>query len=181
MDVVVATEPAGMPAPEEVERLWRAASEPPPLSEPPSTAALYAQLYEYSRALPGLVTVSSRRDGELVGLAYGHPWSWATATDPWSQQLRERLGEVADEIDGAFAVVLLAVHPSAAGAGLGRRLLHALLDRGAAKRAWLQTTDLDTPARRLYAAEGWEPIGHGPDAPDGRPGLVLSWRAGAAG
>jgi RimJ/RimL family protein N-acetyltransferase len=162
MDVVVATEPAGMPAPEEVERLWRAASEPPPLSEPPSTAALYAQLYEYSRALPGLVTVSSRRDGELIGLAYGHPWSWASATDPWSQQLRERLGDAADRI---------------AGAGLGRRLLHTLLDHGGAERAWLQTTDVDTPAHRLYLAEGWEPAGHGPDAPDGRPGLVLTWRA----
>ena len=26
----------------------------------------------------------------------------------------------------------------------------------------------------LYQREGWEPIGHGPDTPDARPGLVLT-------
>jgi GNAT superfamily N-acetyltransferase len=137
MDVVVATEPHAIPVPAEVETLWLAASSPPPLEEPPSTAVLYAQLYEYSRKLAGLVTVSAREDGVLVGLAYGHPWSWDTMTDPWSQQLRQRLGEAASELEGAFAVVLLAVHPSVWRRGTGRRLLAALLDRSEARTAWL--------------------------------------------
>jgi hypothetical protein len=38
---------------------------------------------------------------------------------------------------------------------------------------WLQTTDADSPARRLYRRMGYRPIGHGPEAPDGAPGLVL--------
>jgi GNAT superfamily N-acetyltransferase len=171
--VVVATDPGGMPSPTEVERLWLAASAPPPLSEPPSTASLYAQLYALSQAMPGVVAVSSRREGELVGLAYGYPFTWASATDPWSLQLRDRLGEAAAAIEDSFALVLLAVDPAAQGQGLGRKLLRAVVDRSAADVAWLQTTDLDTPARRLYESDGWTPLGHGPDAPDGRPGLVL--------
>jgi GNAT superfamily N-acetyltransferase len=119
------------------------------------------------------VTVSARESGDLVGLACGHAWSWSAMTDPWSQQLRARLGTAASELDGAFAVVLLAVHPSAWRSGLGRRLLAALLGQSRAETAWLQTTDLDTPARRLYESEGWVALGHGPDAPGGRPGLVL--------
>ena len=39
--------------------------------------------------------------------------------------------------------------------------------------AWLITRDEPTPAMALYQREGWEPIGHGPDTPSGRPGLVL--------
>ncbi|WP_442864662.1 hypothetical protein [Arthrobacter sp. HY1533] len=38
---------------------------------------------------------------------------------------------------------------------------------------WLQTTDVDTPAQRLYKRYGYRDLGYGPDAPDGRPGLVL--------
>lgn len=38
---------------------------------------------------------------------------------------------------------------------------------------WLQTTDIDSPARRLYEATAFTPIGHGPAAPNGEPGLVL--------
>jgi hypothetical protein len=35
------------------------------------------------------------------------------------------------------------------------------------------TRDEPTPAMALYRREGWEPIGHGPDTPNARPGLVL--------
>ena len=36
------------------------------------------------------------------------------------------------------------------------------------------TRDEPTPAMALYQQEGWEPIGHGPDSCDARPGLVLT-------
>ena len=49
---------------------------------------------------------------DLVGFAYGYPWSWETETDDWSQQLRYRLGiNPAALIQESFAVLLLAVHP----------------------------------------------------------------------
>ena len=39
---------------------------------------------------------------------------------------------------------------------------------------WLSgARDEPPPAMALYRREGWVPIGHGPDAPNARPGLVL--------
>jgi GNAT superfamily N-acetyltransferase len=174
--IELAHESADMPPPDEVERLYADASAAPPLAEPPSVAGMFARLYAEARGFPGAIAVSARSDGALVGFGYGHPWTWAEATDPWSLQLRERLGTAAGELDDAFAVELLAVAPAASGAGLGRRLLSALLDATGRSVAWLQTTDKETPALRLYRGTGWQPIGHGPDAPDGRPGLVLVHR-----
>lgn len=159
---------------EEVERLWAAATAPPPLAEPPEVAAANARLYGRLLRRSDLITVEHRDQGELIGFAYGHTWHWPEQTDPWASQLHARLGATnAAWLEGSFAVYLLAVHPRAQRRGLGRRLLRRLLAEADARRAFLQTTDTDTPALRMYRGEGWTILGPGPDAPDGRPGLVL--------
>jgi hypothetical protein len=61
MDIVVATDAEKMPVPAEVETLWRAASSPPPLNEPPSTASLVRP------ALRVLAETSRARDRERPG------------------------------------------------------------------------------------------------------------------
>lgn len=161
------------PTPPEVADLYAAASHGPPLSEPRAQADAYAQLYSYVMTRDDAAWVASRHDGALVGLAYGHRWRWDHQSDAWSSQLRERLGPAAERLEDSFAVYLLCVHPAVQRQGEGRRLLSDLLHTAGASRAWLQTRDESTPARLLYEAAGWSPVGHGPDAPDGRPGLVL--------
>lgn len=165
--------PDEAPTPQEVADLYAAASQGPPLSEPRAQADAYAALFGYVLTRDDAAWVASRVDGTLVGLAYGHEWKWETQTDQWSSQLRERLGPAALRLEDSFAVYLLAVHPSVQRQGLGGRLLERLLGTAGVTRAWLQTRDEQTPARVLYLDAGWTEVGHGPDAPDGRPGLVL--------
>jgi ribosomal protein S18 acetylase RimI-like enzyme len=144
-----------------------------PLYETRDTALHYAKLYGWLLSRPDLVIVFVNHDGELAGFAYGHLWRWAEQADDWSVELRERLAEAAASLEGRFAVYLLAVHPDYRRHGMGRRLLRRLLHAAGTERAWLIRRDEPTPAMALYEAEGWKPIGHGPDTPNGRPGLVL--------
>lgn len=163
-----------LPPSDVIDRLYAAAASPPPLSESPEVARVFAQLYRYARNREDVVAVGALADGELVGFAYGHPWDWESESDPWSDQLRNLLGEdSARLIQGSFAIMLLAVHPSAGRRGLGTALLDVLMNAAKAKTCWLQTTDLDSPAQRLYRRQGYRRLGYGPTAPDGRPGLVL--------
>lgn len=168
--------PVGVADTAEVEHLYSVASHGPPLSETEETASMFARLYGWLRSRPDLITVEARsREGTLVGFSYGHRWFWAEQTDPWSNELRERLGEdAAGKLDGTFVVYLLAVDPQRQRTGLGRRLLRSLLEASGAPGAWLQTRDEETPAKSLCVSEGWRPIGHGPNAPNGRPGLVMA-------
>lgn len=179
-DVVlsVATDASSTPEADEVERLYAAAAAQPPLNEPAEVAKMFADLYRQARnaTLETLVVVTARHGNHLIGLAYGHGWKWGHATDAWSQQLRDRLGDRADALEDSFAVQLLVVAPHAGGNRLGRRLLQTLIDHSGHAVAWLQTTDLDTPARRLYTHTGWTPLGHGPASPNGKPGLVMIHR-----
>lgn len=163
--------PETVPGPGEIESVYAAAAALPPLNEPPSEAALFAGLYAANAHRPDAIVLVAREGAELLGFVYGYPWAWSEG-DPWGQQLRERLGEAHRELDGAFAVPLLAVYPNAWGRGLGAALISRIVEE-APGRVWLQTTDADTPARRLYLRQGWRQIGYGPDAPDGRPGAVF--------
>ncbi len=162
----------GAPAAAEVEQLYREASRGAPLGEPPEVAAVFAALYGALLPRPDLLTTSLRADGRLVGFAYGHPWHWPEQSDPWGRQLRTRLDVAADLLEGSFAVCLLVVDPSRRRQRLGGALLDTLLAE-TRERAWLMTRDDPTPALALYEQRGWRRIGHGPDAPNGRPGLVL--------
>jgi ribosomal protein S18 acetylase RimI-like enzyme len=165
---ITVTRGAG-PDPLAVRDLYRRASAP--LGERPTVADVYAQVYRSSVA--HAVVVAATVEDELVGLAYGTPWRWAEERYPWAVELHERLGDAAGRIEGAFAVTLLAVLPEHGGQGLGSRLLTILLDEGGAPTAWLATTDAETTAMRLYRRLGWHRLGHGPDAPDGRPAAIL--------
>ena len=172
-DVAVRRGRDRVPSAAEVESLYFAAFHGEPLYETREVAAHYAQLYASLVSRPDLVTVLVHQDGELAGLAYGHPWRWAEQVDDWAGQLRERLGGAADSLEGRLAVYLLAVHPDYRRQRLGRLLLRELLEAGGTQGAWLITRDEPTPAMALYGAEGWRPVGHGPDTPNNQPGVVL--------
>jgi GNAT superfamily N-acetyltransferase len=161
---------AVFPAPEQVEELYALAGRG---EEPAEVAAMFAALYDLSLDRPDVVVATATEVGELVGLGYGHPWRWDEQADDWSDELRRGLGEPAAGLEGSFAVQLVAVHPAFARQGLGFELLKRLMIASGAAVHWLQTTDADSPARRLYRRMGYRPIGHGPEAPDGAPGLVL--------
>ena len=176
IEVTVCRDPSGMPDVAEVESLYFAAFGEKPLRESRKTAAQFSQLYGLLSSRADLVSVFVRvpQSGELAGFAYGHPWLWTEQTDEWAGQLWHRLGDAATHLEGRFAVYLLAVRPSYRRQGLGRVLLRTLLEAAGAERAWLITRDEPTPAMGMYMAEGWQPVGHGPDTPNGRPGLVLT-------
>ncbi len=136
-------------------------------------AELFGTLYDLALDRPDIVAVTAKEVGELVGFGYGHRWRWAEQTDEWSTELARQLGEAAPRLDDAFAVQLLAVHPKFTRHGLGFELLKQLMVASAADVLWLQTADLDSPARRLFRRMGFRPVGHGSPGPDGAPGLVL--------
>lgn len=98
---------------------------------------------------------------ELVGFAYGYtgePGQW------WTDNARTVLApEVADAwLGGHFELVSLGVVHGARRAGIGRGLIHALLDGLDHERFLLMTTADETdPARHLYRSEGWQVIGPG--------------------
>lgn len=166
-------DPTSMLAADVVQAIYGTAAAGPPLFEDAGVAARFAGLYAQARYWPGAVQVVARLAGEPVGFGYGHTWAWAAPADPWSLLLAERLGTAAAVLESSFALQLLAVLPRAQGLGLGRLLLDRLLAATSHRTVWLQTTDLESPALALYRSVGFVPLGHGPDAPDGRPGLVL--------
>jgi ribosomal protein S18 acetylase RimI-like enzyme len=143
------------------------------LNESEGVADSFARLYTAASLAERLHSVSAADDGRLLSFAYGHRWRWAEQNDEWSTQLRERLGSTANALDGTWVLSLLARHPDVAGTGLGGQVLDAWLAALDGEDVWLQTTDMATPALRLYERFGFTPIGHGPNAPNGRPGLIL--------
>jgi len=173
MDLEVTTDPEQMPPPAAVARVYAAAAAATSLSTDPSLARAFAALYSWARTLPGAASVTARNGDEVVGFGYGYSWDWDAMTDPWSRELRERLGAAASEIDESFSVVLLAVVPDAQRQGLGRKLLNALVDQADENVAWLQAPAGDSPARRLYETSGWTELGPGPDSADGVRSVVL--------
>nr|WP_239536841.1 GNAT family N-acetyltransferase [Arthrobacter roseus] len=162
-----------MPSASEVRVVYFAASSGPPLSETEDVAELFANVYATSLRDEDVAAAVAYEADTLTGFAYGHRWLWAEQHYEWASTLRSRLGEAAKRLDGAQVSSLLARHPRASGAGIGRAVLESWLDGIGPEACWLQTSDLDSPARRLYQAHGFVEIGHGPDTPNGKPGLVL--------
>jgi len=117
-------------------------------------------------------------DGDdLVGFAYGYT---GRAGQWWTDAVRGVLApDVADAwLEGHFELVSIGVLPGARRRGVGRDLLRALLDGLPHDRLLLMTTaDADDPARRLYAAEGWDLLGPG----TGEGTVVLGRRNGPQG
>ncbi|WP_420367041.1 hypothetical protein [Curtobacterium sp. L1-20] len=171
--VTTMTSPRDFPRSVEVRTLYQAAAGQPPLSEPPSFAELFASLYQGAIERERVVATTARDGGRLVAFSYGHPWQWEEQRYPWADELRENLGDEAPKLDGSVALNLLARAPGEQYRGLGRRVLVEWLRATEGAPCWLQTSDLDSPARRLYVSLGFAAIGHGPAAPNGTPGLVL--------
>jgi GNAT superfamily N-acetyltransferase len=100
-------------------------------------------------------------DARLVGFGYGYTGErgqW------WTDQAALVLEpEVSGEwLGDHFELVSIGVVPDARGSGIGAGLLRTLVD-GLPHERWLlmTTADADDPARRLYAAQGWEVVGPG--------------------
>ncbi|GAA0035730.1 MULTISPECIES: N-acetyltransferase [Brevibacterium] len=164
-----------LPPPSEVGDLYGAAAAEPPLNEDRKYALLFADVYEASVRKGQVLAALARStaDGRLRALAYGHFWAWAEQDYDWAYELKDRLGDTAPVIEWTFALNLLARDPNLRTAGLGRRTLETWLSGISGYGCWLQTDDIDSPARRLYESLGFTAIGHGPQAPNGEPGLVM--------
>ncbi|MGY1827200.1 MULTISPECIES: GNAT family N-acetyltransferase [unclassified Blastococcus] len=116
-------------------------------------------------------------EGErLVGFGYGYliaPGQW------WHDQVRAALDRRTAKkwLPGAFEVCELHVHPDAQSQGLGRQLLHALVEGLPHPVALLSTPDADTKAFRLYRADGFVDLARGYHFPgDSRPFAILGAR-----
>ena len=102
-----------------------------------------------------------RMDGELVGFAYGltgeHGQWWTDrVAQTWSSDLADTW------LGGHFELVSLGVRAVARSRGAGGLLLDTITT-GLPHDRWLlmTSTDVDDPARRLYASRGWAPVGPG--------------------
>ena len=116
-------------------------------------------------------------EGErLIGFGYGYlvaPGQW------WHDQVRAALDRRTAKkwLPGAFEVCELHVHPDAQSQGLGRRLLHALVEGLPHPAALLSTPDADTKAFRLYHADGFVDLARAYHFPgDSRPFAILGAR-----
>lgn len=165
--------PRALPSPAEVEELYATAAAEPPLLEDPKHAALFGSLYDLSVRNGQVLVAAARSGGRLRSIAYGHYWSWIEQDYDWAHELRATLGDAAATIEWSFALNLLARDPHLHQSGLGRATLQTWLTGISGYGCWLQTTDIDTPARRLYESLGFFALGHGPQAPNGQPGLVM--------
>jgi ribosomal protein S18 acetylase RimI-like enzyme len=128
------------------------------------------------RAVGAFAASAGDEDGaaeRLVGFGYGYqvaPGQW------WHDQVRAALDRRTAKkwLPGAFEVCELHVHPDHQSQGLGRRLLHALVDGLPQPAALLSTPDADTKAFRLYHADGFVDLARGYHFPgDSRPFAIL--------
>ena len=113
---------------------------------------------------------------QLVGFGYGYevaPGQW------WHDQVRAALDRRTAKrwLPGAFEVCELHVHPEHQSRGIGRRLLHALVEGLPNPVALLSTPDADTKAFRLYHADGFVDLARNHHFPgDARPFAILGVR-----
>lgn len=103
--------------------------------------------------------------------AYTHPWTEGIFRDCLRVGYNCWVGEHGDDLvahavmsvaAGECHVLNLCVHPLWQGRGLGRQILRHLLDFARARRvesAFLEVRASNTPARALYASEGFCEIG----------------------
>lgn len=100
---------------------------------------------------------ATTEDGRLVGFVYGMPndrahW-WSTVVQPY---LRQRGTE--EWLDGSFVITELHVLPAFQGLGIGRQLITTITDTATEPRSILSAIDVESPARRLYRALGYQDL-----------------------
>ena len=127
----------------------------------PTFEAWNEAVWQKHRARDG-VRLARAYDGDaLVGFAYGYTGQrgqW------WTDNAARVLeADVADAwLGGHFELVSLGLLEGARRAGIGRGLLHAVVNGIEHERLLLMaTSDATDPARRLYDSEGWRVIGPG--------------------
>jgi GNAT superfamily N-acetyltransferase len=111
---------------------------------------------------PGLRAVAALEADRLIGVGYGQPGSTGQW---WHDVVQSAIGAAAgpdvaqDWLGCCFEVVELHVLPSHQGRGIGRAILRMLLADTSERTAALSALEPDgSPARRLYAAEGFVPL-----------------------
>lgn len=130
-------------------------------ADQPDRETWQRDVWDRHRTRDGFRLARAHDDGGLVGFAYGYTGQrgqW------WTDRAREVLDpDVAGKwLGGHFELVSIGVLERARRAGVGRRLLHALLHDLPHERWVLMTSaDASDPARRLYASEGWQVLGPG--------------------
>jgi ribosomal protein S18 acetylase RimI-like enzyme len=128
------------------------------------------------RAVGAFAALPGSGEEALVGFGYGYlvaPGQW------WHDQVRAALDRRTAKkwLPGAFEVCELHVHPDFQSRGLGRQLLHALVEGADATAALLSTPDSDTKAFRLYHADGFVDLARNHHFPgDARPFAILGAR-----
>ncbi len=111
---------------------------------------------------PGVRAVAALDGPRLVGIGYGQPgahgqWWHDVVTTAYSAAAGPEAA--ADWLESCFEVVELHVLPSHQGRGIGRDVLRSLLADANERTAALSALEPDgSPARRLYAAEGFIPL-----------------------
>jgi len=127
----------------------------------PTFDAWREAVWDRHRVRGGFRLVRAYDGATLVGFAYGYtgePGQW------WTDNARQALEPAVANawLGGHFEVVSIGVIEPARRAGIGRRLMHTLIDGLEHDRLLLMTTsDSSDPARRLYASEGWRVLGAG--------------------
>ncbi|NUK11540.1 GNAT family N-acetyltransferase [Streptomyces lunaelactis] len=109
-------------------------------------------LYPGAHAL-GALTES----GRLVGFVYGMPndrshW-WSTVVEPYL-----RRAGLDGWLDDSFVITELHVHPGFQGQGIGRSLITTITDGVGQPRSILSAIDVESPARGLYRALGYQDL-----------------------
>jgi GNAT superfamily N-acetyltransferase len=140
----------------------------------PDFATWREAVWDRHRVREGFRLARAYADGTLVGFAYGYT---GRTGQWWTDNARTVLEpEVAATwLGGHFELVSIGVLDAARGAGVGRRLMRALLDGLPHDRLLLMTSvDASDPARRLYASEGWQVLGPGTGAGT----VIMGRRAG---
>jgi ribosomal protein S18 acetylase RimI-like enzyme len=120
--------------------------------------AIRRQIVVRHLACPGARSLGATTpDGRLVGFVYGMPndrahW-WSTVVQPY---MRRRGTE--QWLDGSFVITELHVLPAFQGLGIGRRLITTLTDAATEPRSILSAIDVESPARHLYRALGYQDL-----------------------
>ncbi|WP_406274411.1 GNAT family N-acetyltransferase [Streptomyces sp. NBC_00191] len=95
--------------------------------------------------------------GRLVGFVYGMPNSrthwWSTVVEPYL-----RRNGTDSWLDDSFVITELHVHPGFQGRGIGRSLITTITDSVEQPRSILSAIDIESPARGLYRALGYQDL-----------------------